>query len=56
MNAAERQQSELERQEELLRDLYYLFEFCGGVRTFDAAINVAAALGLSNEFKRMIGG
>ena len=55
MSDMERQQIELERQEELLQDLYYLYE-CTGFSALGAAINIAAALGLSNEFKRMIGG
>lgn len=59
MNTAEMQhQDELEKQERVLHDLRYLYMNCAGDQDiqYDAAINVSAALGLSKEFKLMIGG
>jgi hypothetical protein len=54
MSEAERQ-IELERQEELLQDLQFL-AFPNFEDRKEACMNIAAALGLSNEFKKMIGG
>lgn len=50
--------SDLEGMKKQLDDLYYLYINCAGDqdRQFDAAMDVASALGLSKEFKQMIGG
>lgn len=45
-------------QKQLLDSLYYLYMYGAGDQELklDAAINIACALGLSKEFKQMIGG
>lgn len=51
---AEQHQAELERQEEILQDLQFL-AFPNFEDRKEACMNIAAALGLTEEFKQMIG-
>lgn len=51
---AEHHQAELERQQEILQDLHFL-SFPDFEDRREACMNIAAALGLTEEFKQMIG-
>lgn len=55
INDGEQLQAELERQQEILQDLHFL-AFPNFEDRKEACMNIAAALGLAEEFKQMIGG